>query len=125
MGKFHDQAQAVPVFGDVSDTGCAARLAIGVSDIDFRALDAHIAGPGRDTAKDAKQLRLSVAGDAGDAENLPGPDIERDLFQSPQPVSVGHREVFDIEKNFARLTWLLVDPEKDLSPDHQFGEFFG
>ena len=68
------------------------------------------------------ELRLAVPGNARDAQDLPGPDLERAVRHDRAAPVVGHRQVRNGEDDVPRLRGLLVDGEGDLAADHHLGK---
>src|SRR5438046_5481051 len=70
------------------------------------------------------ELRLSVAVDARDADDLARVHLERDVAHRLELAVVEDSKVVDLEE---RLTWVrgrLVDAEQHLAPDHRTGGSF-
>ena len=64
------------------------------------------------------QLRLSVAVDAGDADDLAGAHLERDAAHLLEPALVLDVDVLELEHDLARARRRLVDAEEDVTADH-------
>ena len=85
-------------------------------DLDRAALDPAQPGDRLD------QLGLPVAVDAGDADDLPGSDRERDAAHLGDAAVVDDVEVLDREQDVARLARRLLDLEQHLAADHRASE---
>ena len=96
------------------------RLAAG----DDLAVDQDFAGAERAHAGERlEQLRLAVAGDARDAEDLARAQGEGDAIDANHAPVVTHHEVARFERNLAWMGWALVDLQDHLAPDHRVGKF--
>ena len=92
---------------------------------DVRALERH--GPaGRLAQPDDRldQLVLAVAGDARDAEDLPGPDLEVDAVDDFVAAVVADRQPAHVEGRSGRVRFAAIDGQRHLAADHQLGEVF-
>ena len=65
------------------------------------------------------ELVLAVAGDAGDAEDLAGPDLEVDAADDLAAAVVLDAQAVDAEHGVARVRLAAVDGQLDLATDHQ------
>ncbi len=68
------------------------------------------------------QLGLPVALHPGDAQDLPGPHVERQPVHQGPAVVAAHGQVGDPQHGLARLGRRLADPELDVPADHQCRE---
>ena len=68
------------------------------------------------------QLVLAVAGHAGDAEDLPGADLEGDVAHDVVTAVVADGEVGDAEHRLRRMALAAVDGELHVATDHQLGQ---
>src|SRR5207248_616824 len=68
------------------------------------------------------QLRLSVAVDAGDADDLARPHRERDAADLLDPSLVDDLQVLDLEEHFTGLRRGFLDPQQYLAADHRLRE---
>ena len=75
-----------------------------------------------DAGERLEQLRLAVAGDAGDAEDLAFAQNEGDAVDPHDAAIVAHDEIARLERDLARMRGPLVDLEDHLAPDHRVGE---
>ena len=97
----HEPA-ALPVLGNVAQTGveglASARAA------EFLTADADAARHGMaQPGQGVDQLRLPVAVDPCDPDDLPGAHLERDTADGLQPAVVAHDDVLQLQQ---RLAWL-------------------
>ncbi len=83
------------------------------------------AGDRPDPGQRLEQLRLAVAGDARDADDLAGAHLEADALDPGHTGAIAHAQAFDLEHGCAGPSRRLLDPEQDLAPDHQLGELLG
>ncbi len=119
--RVEQQPVTVPVLGDVADAGLAelARMPVG-----------DILGPERDRAGggDAHphdgldELRLAIALDAGDAEDLALADRERDVREEVAAEFIGQRDVLQVELDVIGDGRLGRLRRGKLRPDHELGE---
>ena len=65
------------------------------------------------------QLRLAVAVDAGDADDLSGTYLERHPANGLELPLVQDVEVIDLEQGLRRCRGRLLDPQEHVAPDHQ------
>ena len=94
-----------------------ARVAqLTAGDLIAPALGLHQAGDRVD------QLRLAVAVDAGDADDLAGSDLERDAAHLLDAALVADVEILDGEQHVSRLRRRLLDAQEHLAADHRAGE---
>ena len=114
-----DQAHAQPVFRHV---GAALDAGLGRVD-DGQALDGDGAG-GRvaDAGHRLQQLRLAIAGDTGDADDLACAHREADAFHPRHAQIVGDVQVVHLEDRLAGPGRRLVDAQQHLAADHQLGQ---
>ena len=83
---------------------------------DAAVLGMTLAGQGLD------QLALAVAGDAGHADDLAGPDIQRQPVDRALADIVGDRQAFDAQHRLARHAGLALDQHAGFAPaDHHLG----
>ena len=75
-----------------------------------------------DAGERVEQLRLAVAGDAGDADDLAGADVEADALDPRHALVARDHEVAHLEHRLARLRRRLLDPQQHLAADHQLGQ---
>ena len=68
------------------------------------------------------QLALAVPVDAGDADDLARPHLERHAAHGLEPAAVVHDQVANREERLARLGGALLDVEQHRPADHQLGE---
>src|SRR5207248_5176015 len=68
------------------------------------------------------QLRLAVAVDTGDADDLARPDLERDIAHRLELTVVEHAQTFDGEQRVAGGRRRLLDAQEHLATDHRPGE---
>ena len=108
------------VLGDVGDAR-VDRLPGGLGG-DVLAVDRHASTAGPHAGDHLGQLRLPVAGDRGDADDLAGPDVERRAAQRRQPAVVVGRHVLDREHDAARLDRRAPELLEDRPADHQPGQ---
>ena len=69
------------------------------------------------------QLCLSVALDAGDADDFPAAHVERDAAQGRLAKIIGRLQVVELQEHLARGCRLLLYLERDLSPNHHCSQF--
>ena len=119
--EVEDEPAPLAVLGDVTEplVDVVARVA------PREVLAAHDHTAGLDLAQPGErvdQLRLAVAVDAGDADDLPGAHLEGDVAHGREPPLVEDGEVLDREDRRAGARRLLLDPEQDLAADHYPGQ---
>ncbi len=68
------------------------------------------------------ELRLAVAVDAGDADDLTGADLERDAAHRVELAIVEHVEILDLEQRLAGHRSGLLDAQENVATDHQARE---
>jgi hypothetical protein len=68
------------------------------------------------------QLALAVPVDAGDADDLAAPHLERDAAHGLEAAVVEHGQVLDVQERLARLRRPFLDPQQHLAPDHRARE---
>ena len=84
---------------------------------DLAAVDLFEAGQAID------ELGLAVALDTGQADDLPGVDLERDVPDGILLVlGALHGDVFHVQYHLARLCGLFIDLKLDITADHHAGE---
>ncbi len=115
--EVQDEPAAVAVLGNMADSevddlsgACTRHVARRDDDSARRSL----AEPG----KDLDELGLPVAVDAGDADDLAGPDRERDAAHPLQVAVVQRVEVIDFEQRLSGCRRALLDTEQHLAPHH-------
>src|SRR5262249_13085625 len=115
------EAAPLAILGDVADAGVEqlARAAVGV---DLAADGDLPGGCAEEAGERVDQLRLPVAVDAGDADDLAGANLERDAPHLLEAALVEDVEVFDLEQWLGRLRGGLVDAQEHLAADHHPGE---
>ena len=125
--EVEDQPFALAVFRHMRDAARAAGLAVGIAprQVDLVAVDADRARRPLVAAEHFEELRLPVAGDAGDAHDLARRDVETDALQPLDPGVVLDAQVLDLEHSGADARRCLVDAEQDLAAHHQLGQLFG
>ncbi len=90
--ELQHEATALPVLGDVAEARVV--VAEGVDVRDVRAVEPHAARRDRPQAAErVDQLGLAVAVDAGDADDLAGPHLERDVAHLLDPTVVERLQV--------------------------------
>ena len=75
-----------------------------------------------DAGERLEQLRLAVAGDPGHAKDFAFAQDERNAVDARDAAVVAHHEIPRLERDSARMSGALVDPEDHLAPDHGVGE---
>ena len=70
-----------------------------------------------------EQFRLTVAGDAGDPDDLAGAQRERHVLHAHHAAIVGDRDVAGLQRDLTGMGLALVDLENHLASDHGVGEF--
>ena len=75
-----------------------------------------------DAGEHLEQLRLAVAGDAGDADDLAGAHVEGHFREAADALGVDVAEILHLEQRPPRHDRLLVDAQQDAAADHQLGE---
>ena len=78
-----------------------------------------------DAGQHLQQLGLAVAGDAGDADDLAGAQLEADIVEQPHAALVEQAEMLGLEQHLAALRRRLVELEPHLAADHQLGQLLG
>ncbi len=70
-----------------------------------------------------EKLRLAVAGDAGDGDDLAGPYIKRDVlqFDGERPVG-GETQMVEAQPHLACRLLAAVADHMDVAADHELGE---
>jgi hypothetical protein len=97
-----------------------------VGRIDLAATDFHLAaGRQPDAGQDLQQFGLAIAGNAGDAHDLPRLHLERDVVEQTNAAAIDQRQVPCGEHRLARPRRRLVEIEAHLAADHQLGELLG
>ena len=81
------------------------------------------AGRVADAGENFEQLRLAVAGDAGDADDLAGADLEGNVGEAAHALCVDIAQVLHLQQRRARHGRLLRDPQQHAAADHQLGKF--
>jgi hypothetical protein len=115
-GEVHDQAKMVAVLGHMGDAGVARRLAVGpLAGQGICAALQHLPRPVAACRPALQQFGLAVAGDAGDAEDLAGADLEADALQPLDLVFVAHPQVPDLQHDLARAGGALLDLQQHLA----------
>jgi hypothetical protein len=116
--EVHHQAAVLAVGRDVAHAG-VERLA-GARAGDVPAVGGDRAGGGRPQAGDGvDQLGLPVAVDAGDADDLPRADGQRQPAHGLEAAVVVDDEVGDLQPRLGRPAGRLLDREHDVAADHQ------
>ena len=77
---------------------------------------------GERAGKRLQQLRLTVAGDTGDADDLAGVDGEAHVVDAKHAAAIAHREVLDLQQGLARRSLFLVHAEQYAAAHHHRGE---
>ena len=72
-----------------------------------------------------QQLLLAAAGNAGNAEDLPGIRRKGDVVQLQDTVDAAHRQAFDLDARLRVHRVRPVDVQGDGVPDHHVGHFLG
>jgi hypothetical protein len=80
------------------------------------------AGHATEAGERVDELRLPVAVDAGEPDDLARSNFERDPTHGLECAIVENGEVLDDEQSVARLRPLLLDLEQHLAADHEPGE---
>ncbi len=120
----HDEPNAMAIFRHVPDAdqrvrpaGCARAAGVGSPSM-------RISPPLKrpDAGERLEKLRLAVAGDAGDAQNLALAQNEGDAVDACDAAVVAHHKVTRLERDWARMRRALFDLQDDLAPDHRVGE---
>ncbi len=78
-----------------------------------------------DARERLEQLRLAVAGDAGDADDFSPPHREAHALDALDPEPVFDHEVRHLEHGLAGARGRLVDAQAHCAADHQLGELLG
>ncbi|MNP11228.1 hypothetical protein D3C76_1034050 [compost metagenome] len=113
------QALAFAVFGDQRDTGLHGSLGRVDGDHLRWLAEGNAAAVGTVGAVDqAQQFGTAGTDQAGDAEDLPCPDLERHFTHL-----VGTAELVDLEQRRADLPAAQVDMLAQLAADHQVDQF--
>ena len=119
----HDEADAVAILRHMADADETLRARVALHVRQQLAVDEDLAGAGRAHASERfEELRLAVACDAGDAEDLAFPQDEGDAVDANDPPVVAHHEVSRLERDPPRMGGALVDLQDHLAPDHRVGE---
>ena len=116
--ELEDEPPPLTVFRDVAEPGVIVRESAEVGDVDAVEQD-RASRRGAQPAKGVDQLRLPVAVDPCDADDLTGFDVERDLAHLLDPAVVERGESLDREQRLPRLRPVLVDPQENVAADHQ------
>ena len=118
------QTVLVPVLGDVAHAHHAALPDGSVGNI--LAAQANLSAHHRlQTGQAVDQLRLAVAVDAGDADDLAAPDVERNAAHGVILVDLGGDDhVLDLKHGLARLHVLFLDLEVNLAANHHGRKLF-
>jgi hypothetical protein len=72
--------------------------------------------------KRVDELRLAVAVDARDPDDLAGPNVEGDASHLLDPAVVANVEVSHLEEDVAGVPGLLLDAQENLASDHRARE---
>ena len=116
--ELEHEAAPLPVLRNVAEARVVVAERVDVREV--VAFEAH--GARRDRPQAAErvdQLGLAVAVDAGDADDLAGPHLERDVAHLLDPAVVERVQALDLEERLAGRRRLLVDAQQHLAPDHQ------
>ena len=89
---------------------------------DVAAVDQDASGAGAHPGDDLRQLGLAVAGDGGDADDLPGPDLERRLAQGGHAAIVVGGDAVDREDHPAGFDLRALQRFEHRAADHQPSE---
>ena len=125
-GEIHDQPLDLTVLGDMADAGMTPRPCVRAFQGQGLALQRNLAGKLRAgfgiAAQYLQQLRLAVSGDAGDADDLAGADVQIDAAQPLDAVGIDHAQAAHLQHRGAGPGGGLVDAQQHLAPDHQLGQ---
>ena len=117
----HDHRPAVAVARDVGEAGLVELPGAPAGHVGADHRDA----PGARLAQAGEhldQLVLAVAGDAGDAEGLAGPDLEVDPADDLPPAIVLGPEPAHRQDDVGRVRHAPIDRQLDVPADHQLGQ---
>ena len=91
---------------------------------DIAAIHRHRAGGQRTQATDAlRQLLLTIAGNAGDAHDLPAAQTQRNIIQPHRTAIAERAHAIEHQAFVARVRRILVILEQHRPPHHHFGQF--
>jgi hypothetical protein len=119
-------ADQAPVLAVLRHMGQALRthMARIAQHADVLALEDHLARGGPGNPRDhVEEFRLSVAGDAGDADDFALPHAEGDVVDAGDALFVLPGEVLHLQHRFARCGRALLDAHVDVAAHHQLGQF--
>ena len=84
----------------------------GLIEGDILAFESDAPGAGvSDSGERLKQFRLTIARNARDTHDLPGTDIETDIFDARDTLAIGDPEVFDGKNDMLRFRWCLFNAQ--------------
>jgi hypothetical protein len=69
-----------------------------------------------------QQLRLAIAGNTGNADDLAGAHLKRDILDHVDAAAVAHRQVLDREHDVSWRCGPLFDMQKHVTADHELGK---
>ena len=123
--RHHALAQAILRHMRQAEVAHLRRVA-GMAGIDQPATHRQpAAGRRADARQHLQQLGLAVARDAGDADDLAGPQFQPDIVEQPYAARVDQGQVLGLQQHFARLLRRLVELHQHLAADHQLGQLLG
>ena len=117
------QTVLVPVLRDVAHAHAAALADRGFGD--FFSAEGHGAAAGLFQSRHSvHQFRLAVAFNAGQAENLPGPDLEGNVLHGIVFMGLGgDGQILHVQNDLPGLFGLLVGHKLHVPAHHQLGHF--
>ncbi len=119
------EADMVAVLRHMRQAAVAQLAGIGDADhVDRAAVELDAAGNRPANAGDRlDQLRLAVAGDTGDADDLAGAHVEGDVVDHGDAARIPDRQVLDRQLDRGGVGLALLDAQQHAAADHQLGQF--
>ena len=122
QGIVQHQAVLVPVLGDMAQPRLAALMHAGMGNV--LAAQGNLSGGGLlQTGQAVDQLCLAVAVDAGDAHNLPGPDLEGHVVDGVFLAVLGvNGHALNVQNHVAGLGLVLFHLQLHRTAHHHIGQ---
>ena len=126
-GKIHNQAFALPVFGDMGNAARTARLPVRqlARQVQRFAVHGDAARAIGIAAKNFQQLGLSLARNPRNAQYLSRPNLQINALQPLDAFIIAHAQALDVKHHVAGFGGGFVHPQQNLAAHHQLCQLGG